>query len=149
MLDETSFEAATRDPGLLGALAAAPAAAQIELERPPINYVKATPDDAVSQLQKRIVAGEVKLSFDSRAFAVICGRETFSTPPRCPADTATTTTTCSGTWPYTEALDCTTIDVQLEAGRARAYCGNRTRATGGVTSDAGETRHHARFVVEL
>lgn len=52
--------------GLLGALAAGPAAAQIELERPPINYLKATPDDAVAQLQKRIVSGEVRLSFDSR-----------------------------------------------------------------------------------
>lgn len=52
--------------GWLVGLSATAARGQVELERPPINYVKSTPDDAVARLQKRLQAGEVRLEFDRR-----------------------------------------------------------------------------------
>ncbi|MDP6446767.1 MAG: hypothetical protein QF805_23445, partial [Pirellulaceae bacterium] len=45
---------------------AGPAEGQIALEKPPINYLKATATDAVAQLQKRIDAGEVELKHDAQ-----------------------------------------------------------------------------------
>lgn len=42
------------------------AAAQFELEKPPISYLKATPDDVVARLQKRIKEGDERLEFDDR-----------------------------------------------------------------------------------
>ncbi|MEK6235971.1 MAG: hypothetical protein N2C14_14785, partial [Planctomycetales bacterium] len=52
---------------IAGGLAAAgswssPALAQIDFEQPPINYLKAKPDDPVSRLQAKIDSGEVKLT---------------------------------------------------------------------------------------
>ena len=37
---------------------------QISFEQPPIDYLKATPHDAVSQLQARLDAGEARLEYD-------------------------------------------------------------------------------------
>ena len=38
--------------------------AQVDFEQPPINYLTAQPNDLVSELQKRIDAGEVHLEYD-------------------------------------------------------------------------------------
>ncbi|MCA9220527.1 MAG: hypothetical protein KDA71_09390 [Planctomycetales bacterium] len=43
-----------------------PALAQLEFERPPIDYLKRETRDPVAQLQQRIDRGEVKLEFDDR-----------------------------------------------------------------------------------
>ena len=56
--------------GLLGGLGAvfglAPAARATDFERDPVNYSASTPDNPVSRLQKRLDAGEVKLTYDER-----------------------------------------------------------------------------------
>jgi hypothetical protein len=86
----------------------------------------------------------------TRAFAVVCGREVFTPAVTCPASAGGTTYACSGTWPYADELDCTTTVVQLGPGMVRAQCGSRSRGTGPTTNtDNGETRHHARFVIEM
>ncbi|QEG36758.1 hypothetical protein [Bythopirellula goksoeyrii] len=41
-----------------------PVSAQIDFERPPINYSTATPDNPVSRLQARLDSGEVELTYD-------------------------------------------------------------------------------------
>ncbi|QDT25378.1 hypothetical protein Enr10x_06730 [Gimesia panareensis] len=40
------------------------ASAQVNFEEAPINYNKATPDNAISRVQKKLDAGELKLAFD-------------------------------------------------------------------------------------
>jgi hypothetical protein len=51
---------------LLLSVFAVTARAQFELEKPPINYLKATPEDVVSRLQKRLKDGSEQLEFDER-----------------------------------------------------------------------------------
>ncbi len=50
------------------AITCAPAAAQIPqfLETPPISYLETPPDDAVTKLQRRMDAGDVRLTFDKQ-----------------------------------------------------------------------------------
>lgn len=50
----------------LSLLYAAPAFGQIDIEKPPIDYLRAKPDDAVSRLQQRLQSKQTKLEREER-----------------------------------------------------------------------------------
>lgn len=74
------------------------------------------------------------------ATAVLCEREVFGVSPE---PSYCDDYICENT--PVDPLDCAIVAPQIEAGRARVYCGYRSENSAGIL---GESWHRARFVIE-